>query len=81
MEVNIMEEYVVAGSILIGLVNGFNLAYSKNWESFFKFLVAVVGGAVLGYLQWFGLPSIEAGIGAGLASSGIYKIGQKMGGE
>jgi len=68
--------YAMAGLIIIGLVNGIQFAFDKNWKSFTFFVVALIAGAIFGYLKWFGLPSIEIGIAVGLSSSGVYKIAQ-----
>ena len=74
-------QYVMAGFVLVGLVNGINFALDRNWSSFVKFLTAVIFGGIFGYLHWFGLSSVEIGIGAGIASSGVYKIAQQLGGK
>ena len=70
-------QYVMAGFVLVGLVNGINFALDRNWSSFVKFLTAVIFGGIFGYLHW----SVEIGIGAGIASSGVYKIAQQLGGK
>lgn len=75
------DEYVLAGFVVIGLVNGIQFVVDRDWKSFIKFITAVIAGGVFGYLHWFGLPSLEIGIGLGIASSGAYKISQKLGGE
>lgn len=74
------QEFAMAGFVLIGLVNGIDLAVNKNWSSFAKFVAAVIAGGVFGYLKWFGLPSIEIGLAIGISSSGVYKLAQKIGG-
>lgn len=78
---NLIEQYVLAGFVLVGLVNGVGFAVDRNWKSFVFFLTAVIMGTVFGYLKWFGLPSAEIGIAVGIGSSGVYKISQKLGGE
>lgn len=70
----------MAASTLIGFVNGVKLAVDRNWRSFVFFMTAVIGGAVFGYLQWFGLPSAEIGLALGIASSGTYEVAQRVGG-
>jgi len=74
-------DVVVAGTIIIGLVNGIQLAVDHNWKSFALFLTAVVSGMIFGFLGWFGLVGPEAGLAAGIASSGAYKVAQKIGGR
>lgn len=68
-----------AVAVIIGLVNGVRL-YKENRESFVYFVLAVGVGLVFGFLGYFGL-SIESGILAALASSGLYKVAQKVGGQ
>lgn len=76
-----LQQFVLASTALIGLVNGVNMAIEKDWGSFIKFMVAVSAGALFGYLRFFGLPSLEIGLALGLGSSGVYKLTQKMAGE
>jgi len=75
------DKYVLAGFVVIGLVNGIQFIVDRDWKSFIKFMTAVIAGGVFGYLQWFGLPSLEIGLAVGLSSSGVYKLSQKLGGE
>lgn len=75
-----LEEFALAAFVLIGLVNGLQFAWDKNWKSFSFFMVAVLGGTLFGLLKWFGLPSIEVGLAVGISSSGVYKVAQKLGG-
>jgi hydrogenase/urease accessory protein HupE len=70
----------MAAFVLIGLVNGVQLANSKQWSSFILFLTAVIAGLVFGYLHWFSLPNMEIGLAVGISSSGVYKVAQKLGG-
>jgi len=74
-----LEGYVMAAFVLIGLVNGIQFAFERNWKSFVFFMVAVIAGTVFGYLKWFGLPSLEIGFAVGISSSGVYKISQVLG--
>lgn len=74
-----MENYVVAGTMLIGLVNVAQMVIDRKWNSFIKAMTAVIAGGVFGYLKFFGLPSIEIGIMVGLSSSGIFKVAQVLG--
>ncbi len=74
-----LEQYVLAGFVLIGLVNGIQFLMDKNWSSFIKFMIAVLCGGLFGYLGWFGLPSLEIGIAVGISSSGAYKLVSKVG--
>lgn len=76
-----LSQYVMAAFVLIGLVNGVQFALNRDYRSFIFFLVAVVGGAIFGFLKWFGLPSAEVGFAVGISSSGVYKVAQKLGGQ
>ena len=76
-----LTQYALAAFVLIGLVNGIQFALDKNWASFAKFMTAVVAGGLFGFMKWFGLPSVEIGIAAGIASSGVYKTAQIIGGK
>jgi len=76
-----LQQYVMAGFILIGLVNGLQFAFDRDWYAFAKFIVAVVAGGVFGYLHWFGLPTLEIGLAVGISSSGAYKLAMKLGGK
>jgi hypothetical protein len=76
-----LDKYVLGGFVLIGLVNGIQFVVDKDWKSFIKFATAVLFGGLFGYLQWFGIPSLEIGLALGLSSSGVYKLSQKLGGE
>lgn len=75
-----LNQFVMAAFVLIGLVNGINLALEKNWKAFGKFMVAVVAGIIFGFLGWFSLPNIETGLAVAIGSSGVFKIAQKVGG-
>lgn len=73
-------QYAMAAFVLIGLVNGVQFALNRDWRAFTYFLVALVAGAIFGFLGYFGLPSVEIGIAVGLSSSGVYKVAQKISG-
>lgn len=75
-----LEQFALASFMLIGLVNGFQLALNKEFKSFGLFALAVTAGGVFGYLNWFGLPSLEIGLAVGLSSSGVYKTAKKISG-
>lgn len=75
------QEFAMAGFVVIGLVNGIQFAINKQWDRFAMFVAAVASGTIFGFLQWFGLPSIEVGLAIGISSSGVYKIAQKLGGK
>lgn len=75
-----LTEFTLASFVLIGLVNGVQFAVTKQWDRFAFFMTAVGAGAIFGFLGWFALPSIEVGIAVGIASSGVYKVAQKIGG-
>ena len=70
----------MAAFVLIGLVNGVQFLWAKNWKSFSFFAVALLAGLLFGFLGWFGIPSAEVGLAIGLASSGVYKTGQVISG-
>jgi hydrogenase/urease accessory protein HupE len=76
-----LTQFAMAGFVIIGLVNGIQFAFNRNWQAFAFFITAVVAGAVFGYLKWFGLPSMELGLAVGISSSGVYKVAQKLGGS
>ena len=77
----LLEQYIMGGFVLIGLVNGIQFLIDRDYKSFVKFMTAVLAGGVFGYLQWFGLPSIEIGLAVGISSSGVYKVATKLGGS
>lgn len=72
-------ENVQAIAVIIGIVNGIQLFEAPNKKGFIYFVVALVTGVVLGLLGMFGL-NLEQGIVTALASSGLYKVAQKVGG-
>lgn len=71
---------VQAGLVIVGIVNGVRLLKEKSVWGFVFFLVALLTGIALGVLHTFGL-TIETGIVAALASSGLYRVGEKVGGQ
>ncbi len=75
-----LEQYVMGGFVIIGLVNGIQFLVDKDFKSFIKFMTAVLAGGVFGFLQWFAIPSLEIGLALGVSSSGIYKVASKIGG-
>lgn len=77
---DLLQQYVMAGFVLIGLVNGISFAIDRKWKEFGLFMTAVLAGLVFGALKWFGIPSAELGLAIGIASSGVYKVAQKVGG-
>jgi len=78
---DLLQQYVLAGFALVGLVNGISLALNRDWKSFGLFMTAVVAGVIFGSLKWFGIPSTEIGFAIGIASSGVYKVATKIGGN
>lgn len=74
-------QFALASTSLIGLVNGIKLATDQNWKGFALFLTSVIGGTVLGFLHWLGLPSAEMGFALGVAASGTYELSQRLGGK
>lgn len=71
----------MGGFVLIGLVNGIQFLVDKDYKAFIKFITAVLAGGIFGFLGWFGLLSIEIGLAVGIASSGVYKVATKLGGN
>lgn len=78
---DLAQQYVLAGFVLIGLVNGITFALDRQWKSFVLFLSAILAGLIFGSLKWFGLPSAEIGLAVGIASSGVYKVAQVVSGK
>lgn len=74
-------EFAMAAFVIVGLVNGLNMALARDWQSFARFMLAVIAGVVFGLIHWFGLPSPEMGLAVAIGSSGAYKLAQKVGGE
>lgn len=73
-------------AVIIGIVNGVRLlkegmdSSPKNYWGFVFFVIALVVGIGLGWLHFFGLTP-EAGIVVALASSGLYRVTEKVGGR
>lgn len=75
---DLAQQYVLGGFVIVGFVNGVNFALERNWLSFVKFLIAVISGTVFGAMGWFTIPSAEIGMALGIASSGVYKLTQVL---
>lgn len=73
-------ENLIAGAVIVGVVNGVRLLKEQDRWGFILFAIALGVGVVLGLLNMFGL-NVETGIVAALASSGLYRIGEKVGGK
>jgi len=77
-------ENLQALAVIIGIVNGVRLLkeaqISKDYWGFILFVIALVVGIGLGLLNMFGL-NVELGIVAALASSGLYRTAEKVGGK
>lgn len=71
-------ETITGAMAIIGFVNGFDLLLRGEYRSFGKFAIGIIAGIVLGYLGFFGIKGVEAGLGMGLAGSGLYKMGQQF---
>ncbi len=73
-------------AVVIGFVNGLRLlkegfdSTPHNFWGFIFFVAALVVGVGFGFLHLFGLTP-EAGIIVALASSGLYRVGEKVGGR
>ncbi len=72
-------EQVTLGAVIIGLVNAIKLQFPKI-QGIYGIALAIIIGGVMGY---FGIlaPDVQTGVIIGIASSGVYKISQKIGGE
>lgn len=64
----------MAGTMIIGFVNIASFAFEGNWKSFGKAVVALIAGIVFGYFKFYGLSSIEVGLGVALSSSGVWAL-------
>lgn len=77
---------IEAMAVIIGIVNGVRLlkegmsSNPQNYWGFILFCTALVTGITLGFLHMFGL-NIETGIVVALGSSGVYRVGEKVGGQ
>ena len=71
-----LAQLATAIAVIIGIVNGISLGFPRI-TSFYKFLIALAVGVLLGFFNYFSL-SIELGIVAALASSGLYKLSQNI---
>lgn len=76
-----LTNFAFGAAMLIGLVNVAKLAVDRNWKSLCLALVAVAGGLLFGFLGWFGIPNPEIGLALALASSGVYEVAQRAGGQ
>lgn len=74
-------ENVNAIAAIVGLINGFRLIQLPDKTGFYLFCSAVIAGLVFGQLKWFGLSGLEAGLVAALASSGVYRVAEKISGK
>lgn len=72
-------ENVMAMAVIVGIVNGVQLL-AKDRVAFIYFAVALALGVGFGSFGLFGL-DLQSGIIAALASSGLYKVASKMGGQ
>ena len=52
----------------------------KSYWGFILFVLALLVGIILGMVHLFGL-TVESGIVVALASSGLYRVGEKVGGQ
>ena len=71
---------ISAGLVIVGIVNGIRLLQEKNVWGFIFFVTALAAGIILGILHLFGL-TIEVGLLTGIGSSGLYRVGQVIGGK
>lgn len=72
-------ENVAALAAIIGVVNGLRLFQQPDKSGFVLFLCAIGAGLLFGAMHWFGLTGLEAGLVAALASSGLYRVAEKIG--
>ena len=73
-------ENVEAIAAIIGIVNGLRLLKDNDRWGFILFIAAVIAGLIFGFLGWFGL-NIQGGFIAALASSGVYQVAKRAGGQ
>jgi len=74
-----MEVYLIPSAIIIGIINQIKSGFPQI-TGFAGFIMALLLGAIFGYLGWFGLVGVEAGFVAGLVSSGTYTVAKRIGG-
>lgn len=79
-------ENIEAIAVVIGLVNGIRLlkegmeSNPRNYWGFVFFLIALFVGVGFGMLHLFGL-TVESGLVVALASSGLYRVSEKIGSQ
>jgi hypothetical protein len=77
-------ENIQAVGVIIGLVNGVRLlkegVINNEYWSFYLFISSLLFGIILGALGYFNL-TIESGIIIALASSGLYRVSEKVSGK
>lgn len=69
----------MAVGLLIGLVNVIKMQFPEV-KGFWAFLIALLGGILMGYLNWYGVKGLEQGVLIAFVSSGVYKVADKVGG-
>ena len=74
-----MEENVLAGAAIIGLINTVQIQFPQV-RGLYGVGLALLLGVVAGYLGLFGL-TVESGVVTALASSGVFKLAGKIGGQ
>jgi hypothetical protein len=67
-------QYAEAVAVIIGLVNGVDMVMNMEWNSFAKYMMALIAGLVFGFIHWFNIPSPEIGLAIAIGSSGVYKL-------
>lgn len=72
MEIPVLAQAV---AVIIGIVNGARLFKEADKTGFIFFCLALAIGLVFGLVGWFGL-TLESGLVAALASSGLYRLTQ-----
>lgn len=75
-----MEENLIAGGAIIGIVNAIQMQFPAV-KGLGGVCIAVLLGIVMGLSHYFGVKGVEDGIMIALASSGVYKIASKAGGQ
>ena len=70
-------ENITLGAAIIGIINGIQKQFPQV-TGIYAWVVAIVIGAVAGYLNFEGL-TVQQGILIGLGSSGVYKTAQLVG--
>ena len=76
MDISIINDYIMPLALVAALCVGFivkNLIPSDKVNNFIPLIAAVVGIVVIGLSQGWTVEGVVAGMGSGLASTGLYE--------